>query len=350
MSLGPVMLDIAGTQLTDEDIGRLQHPLTGGVILFSRNYSNHYQLAELTQQIHAVRKPHLLIAVDHEGGRVQRFKSDFTLLPAMRELGKIWDRHPVRARHLTQQVGFVLAGELNACGVDFSFTPVLDLDYGQSSVIGDRAFHPDPCVVASLAHNLMIGLKKGGMVAVGKHFPGHGYIRADSHLEVAVDTREFADIASNDLIAFQSMIEYGMAGVMPAHVIYEKVDSKPAGFSALWLQRILRTELRFEGCVFSDDLSMRGAGEYLSSMCLRAESALSAGCDMILVCNNSEGVDNILAALKWEMSALSLARLARMHARRMFGSLTKLREYGEYVEAIREISVIGFESEELPLE
>ena len=349
MSLGPVMLDIAGTQLSDDDVRRLRHPRTGGVILFSRNYANHYQLAELTQQIHAVRNPRLLIAVDHEGGRVQRFQDDFTRLPAMRELGKIWDRQPTRARHLAQQVGFVLAAELNACGVDFSFTPVLDLDYGQSSVIGDRAFHPDPHVVSSLAHNLIIGLKKGGMVAVGKHFPGHGYIQADSHLEIAVDTREYADIAMKDLVPFQSLIDDGLAGIMPAHVIYEAIDCKPAGFSSLWLQRILRAELQFDGCIFSDDLSMRGAGEYLPSMCLRAESALNAGCDMILVCNNPDGADDILAGLKWEMSALSLARLARMHARNIFGSMTKLRENGDYVQAIREISIIGCESEDLPL-
>ena len=349
MSLGPVMLDIAGTQLSDDDVRRLRHPRTGGVILFSRNYSNHYQLAELTQQIHAVRNPRLLIAVDHEGGRVQRFQDDFTRLPAMRELGKIWDRQPTRARHLAQQVGFVLAAELNACGVDFSFTPVLDLYYGQSSVIGDRAFHPDPHVVSSLAHNLIIGLKKGGMVAVGKHFPGHGYIQADSHLEIAVDTREYADIAMKDLVPFQSLIDDGLAGIMPAHVIYKAIDCKPAGFSTVWLQRILRAELQFDGCIFSDDLSMRGAGEYLPSMCLRAESALNAGCDMILVCNNPDGADDILAGLKWEMSALSLARLARMHARNIFGSMTKLRENGDYVQAIREISIIGCESEDLPL-
>lgn len=348
MSLGPVMLDIAGTQLTEDDIRRLQHPLTGGVILFSRNYSDQYQLAELTQQIHGLRNPRLLIAVDHEGGRVQRFRDDFTRIPAMREFGKIWDRQPARVRHLVQQAGFVLAAELNACGVDFSFTPVLDLDYGQSSVIGDRAFHPDPHVVSLLALNLMIGLKKGGMVAVSKHFPGHGYIEADSHLEIAVDTREYADIAIKDLIPFQSMIEHGLAGIMPAHVIYERVDPKPAGFSTVWLQRILRTELQFEGCIFSDDLSMRGAGKYLPSMCLRAQSALNAGCDMVLVCNDSAGADEVLASLKWEMSALSMARLAHMHARNMFGSMTKLRENGEYVQAIKEIGVIGCESEELP--
>ncbi len=349
MSLGPVMLDIVGTQLTDDDARRLRHSLTGGVILFSRNYSNSRQLTELTQQIHALRNPHLLIAVDHEGGRVQRFQNDFTKLPPMRELGKLWDKHPGRASYLAKQVGFVLASELNACGMDFSFTPVLDLDYGQSSIIGDRAFHRDPHAVSMLAHGLMLGLKKGGMLAVGKHFPGHGYIQTDSHLQKSVDKRRYGDLEMSDLIPFQRMINHGLAGIMPAHVIYEAIDQKPAGFSTFWLQRILRTELHFDGCIFSDDLSMRGAGEYLESVCLRAQTALSAGCDMVLVCNNHVGADEILAGLRWEMSPISLARLARMHSRKIVGSMTKLRENGEYVQAVREISVIGCESEELPL-
>ncbi len=350
MSLGPVMLDIAGTQLTEDDILRLSHPLTGGVILFSRNYSNHRQLTELTQQIHALRNPRLLIAVDHEGGRVQRFQKDFTKLPAMRELGKIWDKQPVRARHLAKQVGFVLAAELNACGVDFSFTPVLDLDYGHSCVIGNRAFHHDPSAVSDLASHEMIGLKKGGMPAIGKHFPGHGYIQADSHVEKSMDQRHYIDIEINDLIPFQHMIDCGLPGIMAAHVIYPQIDSKPAGFSAVWLQKILRTELQFEGCIFSDDLSMQGAGEYLESILLRAQAALAAGCDMILVCNNPAGVDEILANLQWEMSATSLSRLARMHARNNFGSMMRLRENGDYMQAVREISVIGCANEELSLQ
>lgn len=350
MSLGPVMLDIQGMQLIADDIRRLSHPLTGGVILFTRNYSNNRQLTELTQQIHALRNPHLLIAVDHEGGRVQRFQKDFTKLPAMRELGKIWDKRPVRARHLAKQVGFVLAAELNACGVDFSFTPVLDIDHGQSGVIGDRAFHHDPNAVSDLAYHLMLGLKKGGMPAIGKHFPGHGYIQADSHLEKSIDQRRYMDIEMNDLIPFQKMIHDGLVGIMPAHVIYPEVDSKPAGFSTIWLQKILRTELQFEGCIFSDDLSMRGAGDYLESMLLRAQAALFAGCDMILVCNNPAGADEILAGLQWEMSAISLSRLARLHARNNFGSMTKLRENGDYVQAVHEISVVGCENVELPLQ
>ncbi|TXI18755.1 MAG: beta-N-acetylhexosaminidase [Nitrosomonas sp.] len=349
MALGPVMLDIAGTQLTESDIKRLSHPLTGGVILFARNYSNHRQLTELTQQIHALRNPHLLIAVDHEGGRVQRFRKDFTELPAMRELGKIWDKNPAHARHLAKQLGFVLSAELNACGVDFSFTPVLDLDHGHSCVIGDRAFHCDPDAVSELAYQLMLGLRKGGMLAVGKHFPGHGYLQADSHVEKSVDPRRYIDIEMHDLVPFQHMINHGIAGIMPAHVIYSEIDPIPAGFSTIWLQKILRTELQFEGCIFSDDLSMYGAGSYLESMLLRAQAALAAGCDMILVCNNPVGADEILAELEWQMTAVGLSRLARMHARNNFGSLTKLHENGDYVQAVREIGVIGCESEDLPL-
>lgn len=187
MSLGPVMLDVAGTVLTDEDRQRLGHPLVGGVILFARNYEAPDQLAQLTAEIHALRSTPLLIAVDHEGGRVQRFREGFTRIPPMRELGHIWDEHPKRARHLAQQIGYVMGSELRACGVDFSFTPVLDIDFGVSSVIGDRAFHSDPQAVAELAHALLQGLRQGGMHTVGKHFPGHGYVSADSHLEIPVD-------------------------------------------------------------------------------------------------------------------------------------------------------------------
>lgn len=350
MPLGPVMLDIAGTQLTAEDIERLRHPLTGGVILFTRNYADHRQLSELTQQIHALRTPRLLIAVDHEGGRVQRFQKDFTKLPAMRELGKIWDKRPAHARHLAKQTGYVLAAELNVCGVDFSFTPVLDIDHGHSSVIGDRAFHSNPYAVSDLAHQLMLGLKQGGMPAIGKHFPGHGYIRADSHYEKSVDPRDYREIEANDLIPFQHLIDAGIAGIMPAHVIYPDIDETPAGFSKRWLQKILRTELQFEGCIFSDDLSMRGAGEVVAPMLLRAQSALTAGCDMVLVCNNPAGADEILHGLHWEMTAASLVRLARLHGKSQAGSMTKLREQMNYVQAVREISVIGCESGELPLQ
>ena len=250
MGNGPVMLDVLGKTLTAEDEARLRHPLVGGVILFARNYESPSQLAELTASIHALRTPPLLIAVDHEGGRVQRFREGFTKIPPMRELGKVWDEHPKRAKHLAQQAGFVLASELRACGVDFSFTPVLDVDYGSSSVIGDRAFHCDPQAIAELAHSLLLGLKQGGMPTVGKHFPGHGFVQADSHLEIPVDERSYTDIELCDLIPFRQMVNFGLTAVMPAHVIYPKVDPRPAGFSKVWLKDILRGRTGFRGMHF----------------------------------------------------------------------------------------------------
>ena len=346
MTLGPVMPDIASTCLSDEDKVRLRHPLTGGVILFTRNYESCEQLAALTAEIHALRTPPLLIAVDHEGGRVQRFRHDFTSLPAMRSLGKLWDAQPHRARRLAQQTGFVLAAELSACGVDLSFTPVLDVDHGQSSVIGDRSFHRKPQAVAELAHSLMLGLKSGGMAAVGKHFPGHGYIRADTHHEIAIDERAYADIEMSDLIPFRQMIDFGLTGMMAAHVIYPRVDKHPAGFSRFWLNTILRGELRFEGCIFSDDLSMQGAAGY-GDIRDRAQAALRAGCDMILVCNDAQAADQLLETLQWEIPAVSLARLAHMRGRRYAKSMIHLRAEGTYVRAVREISEIGISNQAL---
>ncbi|MEO6563571.1 MAG: beta-N-acetylhexosaminidase [Nitrosospira sp.] len=348
MSLGPVMLDIEGTQLTAGDKKKLLHPLVGGVILFTRNYASLKQLMQLTAEIHALRTPPLLIAVDHEGGRVQRFREDFTRLPPMRELGIIWDEHPVKARHLAQQTGYVLAAELRAAGVDLSFTPVLDMDHGPSCIIGDRAFHHKPQAIADLAHSLMSGLKSGGMTAVGKHFPGHGYIEADSHIEVPVDERAYLDIEENDLIPFRKMIGFGLAGIMPAHVIYPQVDAYPAGFSEIWLKKILRGELGFEGCIFSDDLNMEGAA-IAGNMLQRAESALNAGCDMVLVCNNPEAAATLLAELQWDISAISVVRLARMRGQPHPDSVVKLHESASFVKAVEEIGSLGLRSGELPL-
>ncbi|MDZ4200888.1 MAG: beta-N-acetylhexosaminidase [Gallionella sp.] len=348
MGLGPVMLDVLGTRLTEEDEVRLRHPLVGGVILFARNYESPGQLAELTAAIHALRTPSLLIAVDHEGGRVQRFREGFTRIPPMRELGKIWDHHPQRARHLAQQVGYVLAAELRACGVDFSFTPVLDMDYGQSCVIGDRAFHCDTQAIDELAHSLLLGLKQGGMHSVGKHFPGHGYVQADSHLAIPVDEREFVDIEMADMVPFRRMMECGLTAVMPAHVIYPKVDSRPAGFSPVWLKQILRGDLGFEGMIFSDDLSMEGAS-VAGGIVQRAEAALNAGCDMVLVCNKPASADELLQGLKWEMSATSKARLAQMRGKHHPESLTDLHEQQHFHKALDEIASIGKSNAELPL-
>jgi beta-N-acetylhexosaminidase len=348
LRLGPVMLDVAGTELDTNDRRRLQHPLVGGVILFSRNYASPEQLIRLTADIHALRSPELVIAVDHEGGRVQRFRDGFTLIPAMRELGRVWDENPQHAGHLAHEVGFVLAAELRANGVDLSFAPVLDVDYGNSSVIGDRALHSDPQAIAELARALVQGFRQGGMGAVGKHFPGHGHVRADSHLEVPVDDRPYAEIEASDLVPFRRLIEAGLSAIMPAHVIYPQVDRHPAGFSSFWLKTILRDELGFDGVIFSDDLSMEGAS-VAGGVVDRAHAALGAGCDMVLVCNKPDAADELLANLKYSMSALGLARLARMHGRQHNGPMVKLREDAQYMNALHAIAGIGFESGNLPL-
>jgi beta-N-acetylhexosaminidase len=346
--LGPVIIDIAGTALTEEDRRRLVHPLTGGMILFTRNYESPEQLARLTAEIHALREPALLICVDHEGGRVQRFRSGFTRIAPMRALGDVWDRNPQHARHLAHEVGLVLAAELRAHGVDLSFTPVLDIDHGNSSIIGDRSFHREAEAVAALASALMHGLRQGGVSAVGKHFPGHGHVRADSHLELPVDERRYDELKAADLIPFARLIRNGLPAIMPAHVVYPDVDTQPAGFSKIWLKRILREELQFDGLIFSDDLSMEGA-RATGGIAERALAAFEAGCDMVLVCNDSAAVDELYADLTWTMPAVSLARLARLHGRAAAESMVRLREDARYVAAARAIAGLGQGSGELPL-
>ena len=346
MSLGPVMLEVVGTELTADDVRRLQHPLVGGVILFKRNFINNSQLKALTASIHEVRTPPLLIAVDHEGGRVQRFRDGFTKIPAMREFGKIWDSHPKKAKQLATEAGWILAAELRAHGIDFSFTPVLDMDYGDSLVIGDRAFHLKPQAINDLAFALMQGLKKGGMAAVGKHFPGHGFVVADSHVSMPVDDREFDQIAQHDMQPFKMMIDDGIQAIMPAHVIYPKVDDKPAGFSARWLQKILRERLGFNGVIFSDDLSMEAATAG-GDVTTRALAALNAGCDMVLLCNQPAMQDELLANLTWSISAQSIARLARMHGQKHPPSLDALHENAEFVQAVHQVGQVGLQEGEL---
>ncbi len=340
MSLGPLMLDVVGTKLSADDIRRLQHPLVGGVILFKRNYVNNAQLKALTASIHDIRQPPLLIAVDHEGGRVQRFREGFTKIPPMREFGKIWDNNPKKAKELATEAGWILAAELRAQGVDFSFTPVLDMDYGDSLVIGDRAFHLNPQAINDLAFALMQGLKKGGMPAVGKHFPGHGFVVADSHVSMPIDDREFDDIAQHDMQPFRMLIDDGIQAIMPAHVIYPKVDDKPAGFSPRWLQKILRERLGFNGAIFSDDLSMEAATAG-GDVTTRALAALNAGCDMVLLCNQPEMSDELLENLQWTISAQSLARLARMHGQKHPDSLNSLHESAEFVKAVHQVAQVG---------
>lgn len=307
--LGPIMLDVAGTTLDDEDRRRLRHPLTGGVILFARNFKSRRQLMEMTDAIKAER-PRLLIAVDHEGGRVQRFKTHgFTPLPAMRLLGQLWEQDVLHATKVATAVGYVLGAELRACGVDLSFTPVLDLDYGESSVIGDRAFHRDPRVVALLAKSLNHGLALAGMSNCGKHFPGHGFVQADSHVAIPVDERPLEQIMAEDAAPYH-WLGMSLAAVMPAHVIYPQVDSKPAGFSRKWLS-LLRHDMGFQGVIFSDDLSMEGAS-VAGNVIEGAQAALRAGCDMVLICNAPEKADQLLEGLKARPSATSAARLTRL--------------------------------------
>jgi beta-N-acetylhexosaminidase len=348
LPLGPLMLDVAGTELTADDRRRLAHPLTGGVILFARNYSDPEQLARLTAAIHALRNPALIVAVDHEGGRIQRFRDGFTAIPPMRELGRAWDASAQRGRQLAADAGYVLAAELRAHGVDLTFAPVLDVDHGSSSVIGDRALHSDPRAVAELARSLLQGFRQAGMSGVGKHFPGHGHVRGDSHHEVPVDERSFEEIESGDLAPFRRAIEGGLGAVMPAHVIYPAVDSRPAGYSAHWLKQVLRGKLGFGGVIFSDDLSMEGAS-VAGGVVARAEAALGAGCDMALVCNKPEAADELLDELDYSMSAVSAARLARMHGKPGAASVTQLREDAHYTRARRAIAGIGFRDGELPL-
>ncbi len=311
---GPVMVDVAGTSLTAAEVHRLQHPLTGGVILFARNFTDRAQLAALVADIHACRQEPLLVCVDHEGGRVQRFRSDgFTPLPDMRRLGEAWDADPLTALRLACDTGYVLAAELRACGVDFSFTPVLDLDYGRSGVIGRRALHHDPAVVAQLARALLQGLALAGMAACGKHFPGHGWVEADSHHAVPVDERGLKAILAADALPYGALTERVLPSVMPAHVIYPAVDDQPAGFSRRWLQDILRDQLAYDGVIFSDDLCMAGAG-VAGDILARAEAALGAGCDMVLVCNEPDQADLLLQRLPLPDMTRRIVRLQRLRA------------------------------------
>ena len=307
---GPLMIDIAGLELTDLDRQRLLHPLVGGLILFARNYQSPEQLSRLTAEVHALRSPALPIAIDHEGGRVQRCREGFTRLPAMRRLGEWWERNPQEALAAAHDTGYVLAAELRQCGVDLSFTPVLDLDWGRSGVIGDRSFHGDPAVVAQLAEALIKGLRRAGMTACGKHFPGHGWAEADSHVAFPVDSRSLAELAVDMAPYRQLVLDGALNGVMPAHVIYPQVDSLPAGFSPLWIDK-LRRELGFDGVVFSDDLSM-AAASIAGDIVGRTSAAWDAGCDMLLVCNSPDAVGDLLERWKPVFDPLRSARISRL--------------------------------------
>ncbi len=311
--LGPLMMDIEGLTLTGEDRELLGHPLIGGFILFTRNFKNKKQLTELVIEIRKER-PDILIAADYEGGRVQRFREGFTRIPPMRALGEAYEQNPARGRALAQACGWLMAAELREADIDLPFAPVLDIDTGVSEVIGDRAFHRDPDIIASLAVSLMAGLRDAGMAATGKHFPGHGHVAPDSHVELPVDERSMDEIEDEDIEPFLQMMQAGLPSVMMAHIRYPAVDDLPASLSHYWIQDCLRGEYGFDGAVFCDDLSMGGAacmGGYLE----RAEMALDAGCDMLPVCNNRAGVVEILDGLDWQPSPEASRRLMALKAR-----------------------------------
>jgi beta-N-acetylhexosaminidase len=314
MSLGPFMVDIAGTELSADDVRVLSDPLVGSVILFARNYANPRQVADLTANIRAVRTPHLLIAVDQEGGRVQRFRDGFTRLPAVRLLGRVYDEDRRDGLALAQSVGWLMAGELRAVGVDFSFAPCVDLDYGVSEIIGDRAFHSDPDAVAALAVATLSGMREAGMAAVAKHFPGHGAVVADSHVALPVDRRDYADLEP-DIRPYRPLIDNNLAAIMAAHVVFPAVDALPASLSRRWITDILRGELKFHGCVFADDLTMAGAAAF-GDVLARAKLAFAAGCDVLPICNDRHSVELVLDRFGTDVgSAAAQARLVRMRAR-----------------------------------
>jgi beta-N-acetylhexosaminidase len=308
------MIDVEGTSLSSDDVDVLSHPLLGSVLLYTRNYRNPKQIAELCEAIRALRTPHLLIATDHEGGRVQRFREGFTALPAARLIGRRFDEDRQEGLRCAHSVGWLLAAELRAVGVDFSFAPCVDLDWGLSEVIGDRAFHRDSDAVAALAAACLAGMREMGMAAVAKHFPGHGAVRADSHVALPIDRRPLADLEA-DLRPYRLLIENQLPGVMAAHVEYPAVDTLPASLSRRWIGEILRGSLGFHGCVFADDLSMAGvagSGDVLA----RARLALAAGCDVLPILNDRPAVHRVLASFKPDVALpVSQARLVRMRAR-----------------------------------
>ena len=334
LPLGPVVLDPAGPALGDDDRKRLMHPAAGGVILFAHNFQSAIQLIELTNEIISLRTPELPICVDHEGGRVQRFKEGFTAIPPMRQLGVLWDRDREKAKRAARAVGTVIGTELGAHGLDFSFAPVLDLDYGSSAVIGHRALHYDPTAVGALAAQIVEGLADCGMAAVGKHFPGHGFVAADSHHAVPRDERPLKDVMRKDLLPYQAAIRAGLAAVMPAHVVYAQADAEPAGYSKYWLQEVLRGRLGFEGLIFSDDLSMEGAST-AGGVAERARAALSAGCDQVLLCQNPQGQEALLESLASVPVAVP-ERIQRMR-RRGGRDFRKSVAYREALETLQDI-------------
>jgi len=314
MSLGPLMMDLEGTSITAAERELMAHPLVGGVILFTRNYVDPEQLTELVAGIHAVRTPPLIVAVDQEGGRVQRFQKGFTRLPPARLIGHAFDQDPKGGLELARRTGWLMASELRSHGVDISFAPVIDLDYGVNEAIGTRAFHKRTEAVSQLAIAYMYGMREAGMAATAKHFPGHGAVTADSHQVLPIDRRELVDMA-DDLSPYRRLIANGLPSVMVAHIVFPALDAAPASLSSAWIRDVLRGELRFQGVVFADDLSMGGAAAAYGDVVARAEKALAAGCDMLPVCNNRASVLKLLDGLKVEPEPASRLRLVRLHGR-----------------------------------
>ncbi len=314
MSLGPIMVDLAGTELAAEDRELLRHPAVGGVILFARNYDSPEQLAELAADIHGLRAPRLLIGVDQEGGRVQRFREGFTRLPPAGRFGALYAHDARRACAACSAVAWLMAAELLSVGVDFSFAPVLDLDRGLCPAIGDRGFARSPAPVSELGLAWAAGVRQAGMAAIGKHFPGHGGVSADSHTELPWDERSLEDIWLEDLVPFERLIAHGLEAVMPAHVVYPRAAPEPAGFSPFWLGEVLRERLAFAGIVFSDDLNMAAAGA-AGGYAERARAAAAAGCDMLLICNNRPAAIEIVEAFLGREDPTAQLRLLRMHGR-----------------------------------
>ena len=313
MTLGPVMVDLKGIALEPDERELLAHPLVGSVILFSRNYEGPDQLSRLVAEIHAIRSPALLVAVDQEGGRVQRFQEGFTRLPAMRMVGRHYSSDRTGGIALARRLGWLMAAELRAFGIDMSFAPCVDLDYGVSQAIGDRALHVDAVAVGELGVACMLGMREAGMAATAKHFPGHGAVVADSHVALPVDRRDWTDIAA-DLLPYRRLIANGLPSVMAAHVVFPEVDAMPASLSPHWIRNVLRGELGFQGAVFADDLSMGGAAAF-GDIIARAEQALAAGCDVLPVCNDRAAVLQLLGAMRRSVDPVSGLRLARLHGR-----------------------------------
>lgn len=313
MTLGPLMVDVAGKVLTPEDRDVLRHPLVGSVILFTRNYEDPAQLAALVADIRALRSPPLLVAVDHEGGRVQRFRTGFSVLPPARRIGQEYDLDAAQGLELARQMAWLMASELRAVGIDFSFAPCVDLDYGVSEIIGDRAYHADAERVARLALAVVQGMRQAGMAATAKHFPGHGAVVADSHLALPVDRRELADLAA-DLLPYRRLIANDLAAVMMGHVLFPAVDTVPASFSRRWVTDFLRGELDFRGVVFADDLTMEGASA-MGGVVERAEAALEAGCDVLPVCNRRASVIALLDGMRSRPGPASQMRVLRMRGK-----------------------------------